>query len=153
MVRDLRARVRRLLREGAIAADLDGRRPILRAAIAVLDAGRESAGWVVPLTVGTRLAGFAQFDASGTFQRYASFIRRPGGLEEAPESGSWLSASEASRRAERALRLRRGPAARAWLSFDREPSRLAWRVEGRDPARGPWQAFVAGSFAWRIPQG
>ena len=144
---EARLRVAELLARGLFGD------PALRSAADVLEPieVRDPDGvlnsWFCPVTIGDRLAGFAQLLPDLTLMRYSSFERRPGDTTGLPDAASWIDPD--------AIRSRAAAAARPdeelgdpVLSYDTDPARIAWRVPAIDARGRSRTLFVAGDYVY-----
>jgi hypothetical protein len=147
----LRKEVERLLAAGALGTEVPDRAAEVADPVAVHAPDGTPAGWIVGLTVGERLAGFAQFDQEARMLRYASFQRRPGSLDGCPRRDVWLAGDQARARARDATRPGETLGV-PFLSFDAHPSRLVWIVPAASAAGATDDLYVAGDVLYRKPR-
>ncbi len=141
------ARARALLRSGEPASSIVRESGRIGTPIAVLAPDGVLHSWFVPITVGTRLAGFFQFLPDQTMMRYSSFQRRDDSLEGCPSAESWIDAETIRHCAQKSARPGE-TVGRPFLTYDRVPSRLAWAVLLTSPNGATRTLHIAGQVVW-----
>lgn len=116
-------------------------------ALPVTSPKEELESWIVPVTVGDRLAGFIRFLPDLTMTGFSTFQCHEGSLEGCPESKTWLDEAFIQKRF--AEQVRPGETAgRPFLTYDRYPDRLAWAVK-LNAIEGPGRKlYLAGRALW-----
>ena len=125
--RRMRKLARQLLAGGIFADEPLRRSGTLLQALPVIAPGGKLHSWLVPITVGDRLAAFFQLLPDGVLMRFSSFQRRPGEIAGCPIAADWLDPTLIKGRVE----IKRGideKAAEPFLTYDRTPDRIVWAV-------------------------
>jgi hypothetical protein len=116
----------------------------------VLHPGGGLASWVVPVTVGDRIAGLFQFTRDHRLLRYASFQRDPGTVDTCPAAASWLDPATVQSRAA-TIAMNDETLSSPFLTYDTEVTRLAWAVKATRPDGKSRLIWVAGDYVYPGP--
>lgn len=103
-------------------------------------------GWMVPVAIDDRLAGFAQVTDTGEFHRYAT-LRQGMASEGLPASDTWADPAAVRRQASTVAEAD-DQLSEPTLTYDRSPDRLCWRVTATAPDGRQRTIVVAGDTAW-----
>lgn len=106
--------------------------------------------WIVPVTVGDRLAGILRFLPDLTFMQFSGFQLHEASLEGCPEAQGWLDGNAVRERFSEQLR-RGETASPPFLTYDRYPSRLAWASELTSADGKVRKLYLAGRACWEDP--
>lgn len=120
--------------------------PAVRDPIPVQEPGGRIYSWIVPLTSGARLLGWAQFSSALDFLRYST-VSSGHSTGNEPNLRDWFDPTTIAARVK--LYVGHGlQTSSPILTFDRDPSRLVWLVVGTDPAHKGKLWYVAGNSIW-----
>jgi len=145
-----KANVRReaeaLLQQGFLAQERDAAVHVGEP-LAIMDPDNTQHSWFVPLEVGPKLAGFAQFLTSLVPLRVSGFQHAPGNYDRCPDVADWTDVNRILQRAS-SLARQGEQLSEPILTYDRDSSRLAWKVLAKSSSGASRYLFVAGTAVY-----
>jgi hypothetical protein len=142
----VRRKAEALLQQGFLSPERD---PAVHAGepLAVMNPDGGQHSWFVPLEVGPKLAGFAQFLTSLVPLRVSGFQQASGNYDRCPDLADWTDVSRILGRASSMAR-EGEQLSEPILTYDRDPSRLTWRVLAKSSSGASRYLFVAGTAVY-----
>lgn len=143
----VRAEVEALLRQGFLTEETDTSVRVGEPLVVNYPQGGQHS-WFVPLSIGTKLVGFAQILPSLVPLRVSSFRRHPQDFASCPEEADWIDADRIKARAAAVARVDE-QLSEPILSFDQIPDRIAWKILLTSTSGAPSRIlFVAGAVVY-----